>query len=168
MKKVIAIVLAAVMVLAFASAALADETKTTDVEISLPNESYIWSITPIDDPLSIASPEKDLYVEATDVKVLVNHQLIIEVSSDNYADDSFNLLNGSSSVKYDLKIDTESLENNDQVLVKKGEGLAKDDVTESVCIIASTDAARINEATSLGIHADTLTFTSKIDDISVG
>ena len=100
--------------------------------------------------------------------MLVNHQLEIRVSSDNYdsANESFvmkDVITGDSSVRYDLTISDEPIKNNEFVLVKKGKGLAATGVKKSVCIIASTDSERINEAAALGAHKDTLTFTAAIE-----
>jgi len=173
MKKIIAIVVAAAMVLGMNSTAFANDGGSgmnpnnpkgvTEIQFTPSlGESYVVTISAkvtVNDP-----DEKDekakLTVEASDVRLRDSHQVEVSVNSSNGW--SMEDKTGTSKIIYscfDSRSGKErSIANGDTVLTVAGTGIgqsAKGDVSLDI----STTSEAVAAATVLGKHTDTLTFT---------
>jgi len=176
MKKVIALVLAAAMVLGMCTTAFAydggagmnPENPTGDTEIQfspVEGESYIVTIPAkvvVNDP-DLASDYAALKVEASDVRLRTAHQVEVSVNSAN----GWQMLDSTKESKiaytvYDKTAGKERvIANGDKVLTVKGAGIGTitaGDITMDVYTTSQAVAA----ATVLGKHTDNLTFTCEM------
>jgi len=178
MKKVIALVLAAAMVLGMCTTAFAydggagmnPENPTGDTEIQfspVEGESYIVTIPAkvvVNDP-DTASAYAALKVAATDVRLRDSHQVEVSVESAN----NWQMLDKTkeSKIAYTVYDDgtvsgkQRVIANGDKVLTVEGEGIGTI-VTGAIELDVYTTSQAVAAATVLGKHTDNLTFTCEM------
>ena len=159
MKKMIALVLAAVMTMSMTTAAFADQTVTNNTgtvdvtyTIADSDESYIVTI-PADVNLSSAAISKTGDVKVTNAVLKSGNTLKISVATAN----GFNLVNGVSAIPYTVSDGAAAIANDGTVLT-----VAAGTASSTKTLTFATTADNVKQATLTGAHKDTLTFTVSV------
>ena len=162
MKKILAVVLAAAMIMSMTTAVFADTTiegnsGTTDVTYET-KESYTVTI-----PADVKFDESYYYddeVKVTNALLAESRILTVTVDSAN----GYKLKYGNSEIAYTLTGDDLITEDNRTVLTVKS-GIKVTDVREQELDFETSEEA-VKAATLAGEHKDTLTFTVYVEDDS--
>ena len=161
MKRILAVILAAVMVMGLATAVFADD-KTLDGDAGTTNVTYTteeaYTVTiPADITLTSSKLSATGNVKVTNALLGSGETLKITVASSN----GYNLVNGDSKIAYTVKKGetTITADANEVISVEAGVKITD---TNSAALTFATTEANIKAATAAGAHKDTLTFTVSV------
>ena len=158
MKKVLAVVLAAAMVMSMTTAAFADD-QVIDTNGSLVvsygvDETFKVTI-PADIALSADNLQGTGTVTATNVRLTDGTTMKVSVYSVN----NYNLVNGESKIAYALKSGDKTYTNDDNVVLSVAAGSIAVTDSASTQLTFATSAEAVEAATLAGAHQDTLSFS---------
>lgn len=150
MKKLLSLCLISAMMLAFGVCATADDISQVEVTYTA-DEHYELTIPPsqnMGDGMAVAGT-----VAANAVRLAEGTSLHVNMQSAN----GFSLVCGDSSIDYSVSANGSAVANGSDVLVVEAGNTAG-----STSLVFSTDAARVANATVVGAHTDTISFTADV------